>query len=701
MNTNNKISNLIQTQVPFFVRNDHQNFVRFLEAYYEWLEQPDDQANTKQYNVITRAKNARSFNDIDDTTVDAFTNELYKTFLKLIPDDTVADKALILKHVKDFYRAKGTEKSIRFLMRILFDEQETEFYYPKKDVLRASDGKWFIEKSIKFSDILIDGIPSSNIDDIKKLVGQTITGSKSGATAAVERIDFYYEGGTEVRELKISNQTKDFISGEQIFAQVNGQMVAANTFSGILNTVTLTNPGQLYKVGDLVTVESNTGSGAIVRVDSVTTGNIQSIFVTSAGSGYQVNAAIFISDITGTDATANVLTVKDDGSVHPNSYNIVISLISSEANTNISNAIYSTLNSANANVTLANAFSSFVFSNTGPVLSTKVISSGNNYSANPSFTTEANSRITALGILGSMEIVDGGSNYTIGDTIEFINVLGGYGSGAAANVTNVDVQASNAINEVRFVEVPGHLIGGSGYNQNFLPRANVVSATGNGANIIVKSILGFGAQYVALSSTIGQILQLKIVSRGSGYEEPPILNFTGIGDGTAQAVSTIVTGAFSYPGRWLNDDGHLSSYNFLQDRDYYQNFSYVVKAKASIEKYRQALKDLIHPAGMKLFGEYLFVDDDSPVANSMKFQGVDGIYSILPTGTYQANLGNVSIVYTDHGLVATDNVYIDFITGGLESNTFMIVGANANSFYVTHYSNTINTSGLAVFSELT
>ena len=699
MDTNNKISVLVESTVPFFVRNDHQNFVRFVEAYYEWLEQPDS-SNTKQYNVVTRAKNARSFNDIDDTNVDAFTNELYKTFLKLIPEDTAADKAIILKNAKDFYRARGTEKSIRFLMRVLFDDQETDFYYPKKDVLRASDGKWFIEKSIKFSDFLVDGIPSTNLDDVKKLVGQTILGSKSGATAAVERIDFYYEGVTEVREFKITNQTKDFVSGEQVIAQVGGQTIAANTFSGILNTVTLTNPGTLYQVGDLVTVQSNTGSGAIVRIDSVTTGNIQSILVSSRGSGYKANAPIFISDSTGIGATANVLSVKDDGTVHPNSYNIVISLISSEANTNISNSIYSTLGGANANVTLANALSTFVFSNTGPVLSGKILSEGNNYSPNPSFTTEANTRIAALGILGSMKIVDGGSNYAIGDTIEFINVIGGYGSGASANVTNVDAQAANAINEVRFVQVPGHLIGGSGYNQSFLPRANVVSGTGNGANIIVTSVLGFGVEYITTSSTIGQILKLTIVSRGSGYEIPPTLNFTGIGDGTAQAVSTIVTGAFSYPGRWLNDDGHISSYNFLQDRDYYQNFSYVVKTKESIEKYRKALKDLVHPAGMKLFGEYLSVDDDSPVSNAMKFQGVGGTYSTLPTGTYQANLGNVSIVYTGHGLVATDNVYIDFITGNLESNTFMVVGGNANSFYVTHYSNTVNTNGLAVFSEL-
>jgi hypothetical protein len=73
-------------------------------------------------------------------------------------------------------------------------------------------------------------------------------------------------------------------------------------------------------------------------------------------------------------------------------------------------------------------------------------------------------------------------------------------------------------------------------------------------------------------------------------------DLTQSGDGTAKAnVTTFagdIFGVFSYPGRYLNDDGQVSSYNFLQDRDYYQNFSYVVKAPLSISKYRTALKRL-------------------------------------------------------------------------------------------------------------
>jgi len=801
MDANSRISNLVNSQVPFFVRNDHQNFVKFLEAYYEWMEQQDAGANTQQFNVITRAKNVRSFNDIDDVTIDQFTNELYKTFIKLIPEDAVADKAIILKNVKDFYRARGTEKSIRFLMRILFDIQDTDFYYPKKDVLRASDGKWFIEKSLKFSDVFIDGNPVSSLEDVGKFVGQTIVGNQSGATAAVERIDTYYEGSTQVRELKISNQTKDFFSGEQISAiyPENGttRSITANTFSGIVNTVTLTNAGTLYQVGDLVQVEGNTGSGAIVRVDAVTTGNIRSLFTKTGGVGYRVSDLIFITDTTGSGASANVANVDIRGIFHPNSYNIVISFISSEANTNISNSntvssIYETfaysnlatistntsnltvntgegasvttinlsawkansnvffetfdrinvdntivlvtssntvtdtitvspglrgnlvsntlviLKQANSNTTLANAFSYFTYSNTGPVITANVITSGNNYSPNPVFTTQANTRITDLGILGKMEIIDAGIGYSIGDIINIVNVPGGYGVGAKGEVSNVS--SNGAITAVKFVEEPGQYIGGSGYSINYLPEAQIKNlllpsaddttntadttlvttdtSGGRNGNLAVTLVLGFGADYTTVSSTLGQILRLSIVSGGSGYEEPPTLNLSSSGDGTAQAVATIVTGVFTYPGRWLNDDGHISSYNFLQDRDYYQNFSYVVKARESIEKYRKALKDLIHPAGMKVFGEYLSVDDDSPVANSMKFQGTNGVYTVFVSGTYVAtgNANGTTIeVTTQRDTSNVTNVYIEFLSGdtaNIENGLFTATPNTSNSFII-------------------
>ena len=146
MSTNNKISNLVNSQVPFFVRNDHRTFVTFLEKYYEYLEQSSASLEGK---AVERSKNLIDYFDIDKT-LDDLSEHLYNTYLReYFPDDVDVDKKMVLKNVKEFYRSKGSENSVRFLMRALFNK-EVEFYYPKQDILKASDGKWYIQKTLRF-----------------------------------------------------------------------------------------------------------------------------------------------------------------------------------------------------------------------------------------------------------------------------------------------------------------------------------------------------------------------------------------------------------------------------------------------------------------------------------------------------------------------------------------------------------------------
>jgi hypothetical protein len=264
-----------------------------------------------------------------------------------------------------------------------------------------------------------------------------------------------------------------------------------------------------------------------------------------------------------------------------------------------------------------------------------------------------------------MEIDNPGSNYQIGDVIEFNNATGGYGYGANAIVSNVS--GTGAITAVQFVEEPGNIIGGSGYN--ILPTANVVSGTGNGAIITVTQRLGEGGSYALANSTLGAIESLQIVNRGSGYTSVPTINLQSRGDGTATAEATILQGVFTYPGRYLNDDGHLSSFNFLQDRDYYQNFSYVLRLKESITNYRKAIRQLVHPAGMKLFGQYLLTDEQDNLAYSTG--GEDSKRFLTVTKSYEKTGNTINISYASHSLSLNTSVYLDFITGG---NTNVVSG---------------------------
>jgi hypothetical protein len=700
MISNNKISNLVASQVPFFVRNDHDNFVAFVEAYYEFLEQ--------QNGVVNVSKNLLDQDDVDLT--DIFVEKFYDNFIPFIPKDTAVDKTLIIKKIKDFYRARGTEKSIRFLMRLLFDD-EVDFYYPQQDVLKVSDGKWFQEKSVKVTDLRINGVINNDLAVETKFINRRITGNLSNAYAIVENTSAYYEGNYLVRELKLSNQYKDFSYGEAItatfFEDGIEKTLTANLFSGGLNTIEIINGGSRYNVGHYITVESETGTGANIIITSVSSGNLTSIAALSGGAGFQVGNPVLISG-SGTGANANVSAVSADSTYHPNTYNIVSSIISLEANTQIGNTRYANLKPAtivNVNSTIANSVSYFVYANTGPITEVLLYNKGSGYLSAPSFSAEANSRVKSLGILGRMKIVNGGTQYRIGDMIEIINVPGGYGTGAAGRVSNVNPSQANTITAVEFVNVPGHITGGSGYDQLFLPIANVVSsnAQASNADIQVTAVLGSGEVLYSGNSVQGKILSVQILRHGTGYLTAPTLNLSSSGDGTAQAVATIISGAFTYPGRYLNDDGHISSYNFIQNRDYYQKFSYVVKIRQSIDKYRNVLKNLIHPAGMKLFGEYSIVDEG--INLNVPIRGISDNLVITTARTYSFETGNVYINYPDHGLYVSNTVYLDWVSGNLANATANTEGpftiktvVNTNQFIIysnSYLANTLlpNTSG--------
>jgi hypothetical protein len=318
-------------------------------------------------------------------------------------------------------------------------------------------------------------------------------------------------------------------------------------------------------------------------------------------------------------------------------------------------------------------------------------------------TAAANTRVKNLGILGKMRIVSPGSGYAVNDEIEIINrpyATIGAGTGARGYVATVN--GTGAITSVKFKAVSGHYIGGSGYNMLELPTANIITSTGVGGNVTVSAILGFGETLTSTSDEVGAILELSILSGGSGYAIPPTINLKAIGSGTAQAVATIVQGVYTYPGRYLNDDGHLSSFNFLQDGKYYHNYSYVVKIKQAINNYRKALKDLVHPAGMSLFGEYTTVDNGETMNVQVSTARTTGnsilklssFYTSSTLATYNTYTQNVIVLTANnHGLYTNDVIRIDFYTGdlaNLPNRTYTTTVLSQNTFRITTNTNPIS-----------
>jgi hypothetical protein len=832
MSSNNKTSVLVKSQLPGFVRDEHGLFVEFLEYYYKFLE--------RDGNMLYVSKNFPKYLDIDEIKADidhdlligeehyleeendyhAFLQKMYDNYASLIPDTILADKVLFLKHAKDFYRARGSERSIQFLMRAFFGE-EVQFYYPKNDILRASDGKWFIERSLNVKDFAVNNVANDAAYSIFK--SKTIRGATSNSTCDVESVDQYYDNGTLVTELKVSAVEQDFENGEQIytFFEENGEVkfLSCNLFSGIIISATVTSPGSGYVQGAGVPIISNSGSGGQIFISKVARANlegkIKAVTVTLPGAGFRANDQLLFTGGGGKNAAANIFSVNPDETFHPANYDIIGSRIIDVANTIICNVadpnegfaytnlatIYTNTSNLrvntipgsgiteitlsgnmqtsnvyfetgdiivvanteliilesnrfgvdlrvsspglpggltnqsliikkkpNSNTIIADSMIYWTYDNCGPIVATAIINQGSGYVELPTVDALSNTFVRSLGILGRMEVIDGGRGYQQGNIIEFINQYGDYGEGANGVVSLVD--ANGTIQQVAFTTRPGYDEGGAGYSQAYLPRANVITTTGNGANIMVTAIIGDGELLEAQSNVIGTIERLRIVSGGAGYLTNPILDLSTQGDGTAQAFANIVTGIYTYPGRYINDDGHLSGYNFIQDRDYYQPYSYVIRSDVSLEKYRKAIKELAHPSGMILFGQHEYVDKnqenvsanivnafittDSVYKNLIAKFSTSNTFSYTPSSTYTyltfdkrtgtgntaANLGNIlyntqNVWYNAANTAQRANVRGNayFSAAGLE-----VLGIYANGNATMQHVSTLNVANVITVS---
>lgn len=293
--TEKTISALIDQQLPGFVRADFPTFKRFLELYYTWLE------DETKGNTVFHIMNAEKYRDIDET-LDPFVRIFKNELLPFFPEKSTLDITKVLKGAREFYIKKGSEDSIKWLFRVLFG-QEVEIYYPKQQILIASDGKWKLPKAFQLT--LSAANESIDPNLLEKHKG---TGSESKATCIVESANKTIDRnfGNEIIEIYVSNVFREFVNGEnleipyidedgveQIFSE---KIIGA--ISGIrLDSTIRTDPqqirrGLLYNVGDPVIVfggldNTSEAADAIAYVGNVSSGSIEGVTPTFPGYGYR------------------------------------------------------------------------------------------------------------------------------------------------------------------------------------------------------------------------------------------------------------------------------------------------------------------------------------------------------------------------------------------------------------------------------
>jgi hypothetical protein len=283
-----RISPHIPSQLPDFINSKEDLFRAFIESYYEWLEQ--------KTNVFGRTVLLQDINDIDKT-LDEYIIHFKRQFLLNFPEKLAIDisgnivnEKTLLKNIKDFYQAKGSKKSYEFLFRILYDSA-CDFYYPKKDILKASDGYWIEEKAIKVTSV--NGVKNFKISGTKIEQINKNT-QKVTASARVYRVHQYNIGTHEVTELFLNNNVGEFRAGEQIKCTISDGTEIEEVVYGLFSDIKIINSGSSYRSGDAGVAEEGLsgdvnllGVGGVGKVNEVSLkGEIKEAVVDNGGINY-------------------------------------------------------------------------------------------------------------------------------------------------------------------------------------------------------------------------------------------------------------------------------------------------------------------------------------------------------------------------------------------------------------------------------
>jgi len=103
------ISLLVENHFPEFYKEQGNTFIDFVREYYNWTQQTN--------NTLFFSRNLLENRDID-TTIDDFLYHYKEKYLSGAPVSFDRSRFNI-KHVKDFYNSKGTERGSKlFLNRV-------------------------------------------------------------------------------------------------------------------------------------------------------------------------------------------------------------------------------------------------------------------------------------------------------------------------------------------------------------------------------------------------------------------------------------------------------------------------------------------------------------------------------------------------------------------------------------------------------
>jgi len=588
--------------------------------------------NNYKPNPVTNIQELLNFRD-PDKVISSFLTKFRNEFLSTLPENlsTGVDKRKLIKNIKSVYRAKGTNRGHELFFRLLFG-LESETIYPRENILRASDGKWDTKKILR---------AIGTVGDTSDLIGRTIEGETSEATAVVENVFKFQIGANEVTELILNDdtilgtfQTSEVIRGT---ASDDDDIFIKATITGIPNSTSLTNDGSLYNEADSVSVTGG-GQGAIVQVDAVGRGSITEFIIADGGSGYEIgDDIVFTNTGTGGGSARAKVSVVNGGLTQETSTSTTEDHIILEDET------------VRGDVYTGNKIVQESGTGSGDITDIRIINAGNNYQSLPVIAVDDTN--------GSGAVV-----YAYGSEIG--RVLG-----------------------LKIVE------SGSGYEASpspptlLLPSYLIVSNLSGSFNV-GETVTGIDTSSTVVTGTVVSYTSatgiLKISSPTGTFAENTSLTADGGATATVEkndlgTATATVNATADTAGTFINQDGWISESSMrIQDSLYYQDFSYVIKVGRTINDWRDSFKKTMHTSGFYFTGQVNIesqinaqIQSITGINSGVDYEGIAMIINTLFSTIFGRRLGTVDDGTTlrANPLLGVDPDFTDSTSDHFTSNT--------------------------------
>ena len=503
--------------------------------------------NKYRPNPVQTIQQLTNFRD-PDKVINDFLNNFRDEFFKTIPENLSSgiNKRNLIKNIKSLYKLKGTQKGHELFFRILFNDN-SETFYPREQMLKVSDGKW---SSTKILRVL------SSQGETLSLVGRSIKGRTSGATAIVENVSKFYIGASEVSEITLNDDTivGSFQVSETIEGTENDQSdyYILATITGIPGEKTISNGGALYSTDDIVKVTGG-GEQAAFNINDVSSGKITDIVVDGGGSGYEIG---------------DTLSFTNTGTFGGNASGVVTVVNGAIANEDTDHIVLEDETSSGDHLT-GNKIVQESGSGTGDITDIYLISGGNGYKSLPTVSVSSTSG-TGANVLAHGTGVG--------------KILGIETSNLGINYQNNPPPKLSFVNCLFITGISGSFTAGETVNGGTSSASGLVSSYDSSTQVLkLKEVSGIFQVDETVSSSGGSATVNKL----------------------DLAVATVdVRSVVDTKGVFLNEKGHISESTMkVQDSLYYQDFSYVLKVGNSINLWRDAFKKTMHTSGFYFTGQ--------------------------------------------------------------------------------------------------